>query len=104
MKTGILWSERSRRDLLEICGFIARDNPGAAARLVGKILTAVERSALFPTSGRIVPEIDRSGIREVVLGKHRVVYQISESSTIVLTVFESHRLIDESLAEHTGNR
>jgi plasmid stabilization system protein ParE len=101
MKTTILWSERARRDLLEIGDFIARDKPRAAAVRVGKILDAAQRTALFPTSGRIVPEIDRSDIREVILENYRIVYQLSETTIIVLTVFESHRSIDETLTEPT---
>jgi hypothetical protein len=40
---------------------------------VGRILDAVQRTALFPTSGRIVPEIDRSDIREVILENYLIV-------------------------------
>jgi plasmid stabilization system protein ParE len=101
MKAVILWSERARRDLLEIGDFIARDKPQAAAAWVGRILDAVQRTALFPTSGRIVPEIDRSDIREVILENHRIVYQLSETTITILTVFESHRLIDQTLADPT---
>ncbi len=104
MKTAILWSKRARRDLLEIGDFIARDKPGAASKLVGEILDAVERTALFPTSGRIVPEFGRSDLREVILGNYRIVYQPDESTIVVLTVFESHSLIDESLAEQTNSK
>ena len=104
MKTAILWSERARRDLFEIGDFIARDKPGAASKLVREILDAVGRTALFPTSGRIVPEIGRSDIREVILGNYRIVYQLNESTIVVLTVFESHSLIDEFLAKHTDSK
>jgi plasmid stabilization system protein ParE len=101
MKTTILWSERARLDLLEIGDFIARDKPQAAATWVGKILQAVQRTALFPGSGRIVPEIDRSDIREVILGNYRIVYQLSETTITILTIFESHRSLDETLTEPT---
>lgn len=99
MKAAILWSERARRDVLEIGDFIARDKPQAAAVWVGEILDAVERTALFPTSGRIVPEIDRSDIREIILENYRIVYQLGETVIVILTVFETHRLLDETLAD-----
>jgi toxin ParE1/3/4 len=101
MRTTILWSERARRDLLEIGDFIARDKPQAAAKWIGKILDAIERTAVFPASGRIVPEIDRSDIREVILENYRIVYQLSETTIIILTVFESHRSFDETLSDPT---
>ena len=95
MKTKILWSHRARRDLLDIGDFIAREKPGAAAKWVERIIDAVERTALFPTSGRIVPEIDRGDIREVILDNYRIVYQVQGNQISVLNVFESHRLLVE---------
>jgi toxin ParE1/3/4 len=67
----------------------------------GFILDAAQRTAVFPTSGRIVPEIDRSDIREVILENYRIVYQSSETTITILTVFESHRLIDQTLTDPT---
>jgi plasmid stabilization system protein ParE len=83
MRSAILWSQRARLDLLTIGDFIARDKPQAAATLVGRILDAVERTALFPTSGRIVPEIDRTNIREIILENYRIVYLLSETSITI---------------------
>jgi plasmid stabilization system protein ParE len=104
MKIAILWTERARRDLFEIGDLVARDKPGSASKLIGEILDAVGRTALFPASSRIVPEFGRSDLREVIIGNYRVVYQLDESTIVVLTVFECHRLIDESLAEQTKNK
>ena len=103
MTAAILWSERARRDLLEIGDFIARDKPQAAKRWVGKVLNAIERTAAFPTSGRIVPEIDRSDIREVILDNYRIVYQLGETSIIILAVFESHRSLGGTLTNPNGS-
>jgi plasmid stabilization system protein ParE len=97
MKPRILWSERARRDLLEIGDFIAHDKPEAAASWTTKLLDAVERAALFPTSGRIVPEISRSDIREILLGSYRIVYRLNDGRITILTVFEGHRLIEADL-------
>ncbi len=99
MRSPILWSERARLDLLEIGDFIARDKPQAAAKWVGNIFDSIERTAAFPASGRIVPEIDRSDIREVIFESYRIVYQLSETGITILTVFESHRLLDETLTD-----
>ena len=103
MKATILWSERARLDLLEIGDFIARDKPQAAADWAGKIFDAIERTAAFPASGRIVPVIDRSDIREVLFKNFRIVYQHSETGIIILTVFEGHRLLDETLTDFTDS-
>ena len=91
----IRWAGRARGDLHDIGDFIARDKPEAAVRWVNRIIAVVERVAVFPSSGRIVPEIGRDDIREVILEKYRIVYQIRDDGVIVLTVFESHMHLSE---------
>jgi addiction module RelE/StbE family toxin len=91
----IWWARRARRDLHEIADFIAREKPKAAARWVNRIIDAVERVAVFPNSGRAVPEIGRDDIREIILEDYRIVYQIYDDRIIVLTVFEGHMRLSE---------
>jgi toxin ParE1/3/4 len=50
MKT-LVFSEKSRDDLLNIVRYIARDKPQAAARFVGKLEQQCEFLARFPESG-----------------------------------------------------
>ena len=87
----IRWTDRARDDLTQILDFIAQDNPDAAVRWVNVLVEAVERAGLFPLSGRVVPEIGRAEVREVIRRTYRIVYRVSEESVEVLTVFEGHR-------------
>ncbi len=45
----------------------------------------------MPRAGRVVPELGLEEIREVFLGKYRIVYRLVEGGIEVLTVFEGHR-------------
>lgn len=89
----LAWTERSRRDLADIEHFIARDDSDAARRWVARIRLRAKRAAAAPRSGRVVPEIGRTDVREVLLAGYRIVYLVGEDAVIVLTVFESHRLL-----------
>ncbi len=103
MRAKIYWSQRARRDLLEIGDFIARDKPETAAAWVNRIVNAVERAAVFPSSGRVIPESDRTDIREVILDHNRIVYLLGNARITVLTLFESHRrLVDDDLDNETS--
>ena len=51
----------------EILGFIAQDNPEAAAKLAGRIEHGLKRLASFPASGRKIPEAPERREREVVV-------------------------------------
>ena len=98
-RTTISWSYRARRDLLDIGDFIARDKPEAATRWVGQIIDAIERAAVFPTAGRVVPEAGRDDVREIILDHYRIVYQTRGNEIIVLTIFEGHKLLSGSVIE-----
>lgn len=93
MRVEIEWTRRARRDVLEIGDFIARDKPVAAARWARRLIDTTEQIALFPSSGRVVPEVGRPDIREVILESYRIVYHLGATRISILTVFESHRLL-----------
>jgi plasmid stabilization system protein ParE len=90
-KSGILWSARALADLYDIGDYIARDDPEAARRWLSKLTRAAERSKRFPYAGRIVPEIGRPEIREILVKSYRIVYRIRDGKIEILTVFEGHR-------------
>jgi plasmid stabilization system protein ParE len=87
------WTERARRDLLEIGRFIARDKPGAARRWVARIEVRARQAAESPRAGRKVPELGREDLRELIERNYRIIYRIVGEEIHVLMVFESHRLL-----------
>lgn len=89
------WSRRSQRDLHEVGQFIAKDDRRAAGAWVEKLVEAAGRAAAHPLSGRMVPELGREDIREVLVGTYRVVYRVHKTHVFVLTVFEGHRRLPE---------
>ena len=69
----LVWSPRSLQDLLAIRDYIGRDSPRYADLTMRRVFDAAERLATFPESGRVVPELRRRDIREVIVGSLRVV-------------------------------
>ena len=93
------WSEEAVEDLVRIGRYIAEDDAVAARKLLGRLRGSVQRLKEYPFSGRVVPELGRSDVREVIEGSYRVVYQVEESGVVILVVFESHRLFPSSRAD-----
>ena len=89
------WTHRAKEDILSIGRFIARGHPAAARAFVAKLQFRARRAAKYPRSGRVVPELRRDDIREVIEGNYRIVYRITAASVDVLTVFEGHHLFPE---------
>jgi len=50
----------------------------------------------MPRSGRVVPELARDDVREVIVGNYRIVYRIEAEAIVILTVFEGHKLLKPS--------
>ena len=91
----ILWTEQAWSRLVEIEAFIARDNPTAASKFVDKLIERGDALARNPDRGRKLREMPGAGLRELLVGKYRLVYRVTSSAIEVLTVFEGHRLLRE---------
>ena len=89
------WTARARRDLSAIGRYIARDDPVAARRWLERLRARARSAAKKPRVGRVVPELQREDLREVLLRTYRIVYRVREDAIHVLTVFEGHRLLRE---------
>src|SRR3712207_8332183 len=48
----------------------------------------------FPYSGRIVPEIGREDIREIIIQSYRAIYRILPDDAEILTVHHGARLLE----------
>lgn len=86
----VRWLRRALINLDDEAEYIARDNPGAAARIVDRIATSVDRLATHPASGRPgrVP-----GTRELVVPgtPYIVPYRVRGDSVEILRVFHAAR-------------
>jgi plasmid stabilization system protein ParE len=87
----IVWSPLAIERLTEAAAFIARDDRAAAERWALQVFERVERLAAFPESGRIVPELGRQDIRELIYGAYRIIYRCSADSILILTVRHGRR-------------
>ena len=79
----IFWTPIAVQDLRDICTFISRDSPVAAQRMGEELIKQAEAMALFPQSGRMVPEKNDPLIRESIVGSCRIIYQVDEVDKVV---------------------
>lgn len=88
----LIWSPLAIERVVEIANDIAEEHPAVAERWVGEIFSAVERLERFPESGRVVPEVRRGEIREVIHGRYRIFYRLDPDQVSVLTIRHSRQL------------
>ncbi len=92
----IKWTEQALDDVDSIAEYIARDSTHYARLFAHKIFKSVKRLHSFPESGRIVPEIGRPEIREIILGNYRIIYRINDNLVEIITVYHAARLLNIS--------
>jgi len=80
------------RDCEEILSwFEAQGNRAAASALVAQVLERIEQLECFPQSGRIVPEFQQSGLRELIEPPFRLVYRLTSNSLTVIRIWRRER-------------
>jgi toxin ParE1/3/4 len=82
----VFWTETAREHLLDIHDYIARHSQTYASRVVDRITARSKQIALFPESGRKVPEFNLPQVREVIEGPYRIVYHIRPDAVDVIAV------------------
>lgn len=90
----VIWSPLAELRTAEAFEFIAQAHPLAATQWLDRLLHAVGSLAELPDRGRVVPELARPDIREVVLPPYRVIYRREAKRITVLTVRHSRRKLD----------
>jgi len=88
----IAWTDPAISDLDSIHAYISRDVEVYADSVIAEIFDAVDRLIHFPKSGRIVPEINESNTREIIVGSYRVIYDTNGDVVRILTVLHGARL------------
>jgi addiction module RelE/StbE family toxin len=93
----INWTIQSVEDINSIAEFISRDSEKYAGLQVEMFFDYSQILESQPLAGRIVPELDKKNIRELIIGNYRLIYEIISANRIdILTVHHSARLIINS--------
>ena len=87
----VVWTVTALGHLGAIRQYISQTSPFYAERMVQRILARAPQLAVFPDSGRMVPEVGQPSIREVLEGPYRVIYQLSAERLEVLAVVHARQ-------------
>ena len=92
----LVWSPLAIERVLEAADYIGQDSLDAATRWAEGIFEAASKLEAYPELGRIVPEVRRPDIRELLVGNYRLIYRAGKNQVSILTVRHGRRLLDES--------
>ncbi|WP_019989476.1 type II toxin-antitoxin system mRNA interferase toxin, RelE/StbE family [Rudanella lutea] len=88
----VIWTEQAYNDLHAIYEFISAESERYATLLTDKLFSRTQSLISFPEMGRMVPEIGKPTVRELIEGNYRIIYEIiSEDIILIQTVWHSAR-------------
>ncbi len=94
----VFWAEPALEDLRSVVEYIRRYSPERAEGVGRAILSAAERLAAFPLSGRKVPEFPALPLREVIVEQHRLIYRVGEGDRVfILAIVHTRRHLPEAI-------
>jgi plasmid stabilization system protein ParE len=91
----VIWSPLALKRAEAIARYIAADRPDIALRWWDGLFARVAQLRRFPESGRPVPELIRSDLRQLPY-PYRIIYRLDLKRAVVLTVQHGAQEIDQS--------
>ena len=91
------WTDNAIAHLVDVYEYIAHDSPIYAKRVIDIITRRSEQIAIFPMSGRSVPEYEADDIREIIQNPYRIIYRIKPDQIDVLAVIHCAQLLPEEI-------
>lgn len=97
----VRWSRRIIAELHEAREYLQPFSPASAERLTDALFAKGALLERQPSLGRIVPEAERSDVRELFYKKYRLIYRVvSDTEILMLTLHPALRpLVADSLFE-----
>jgi plasmid stabilization system protein ParE len=87
----IQWTSPAVSDLESIREYISKDSIFYANRFIDKIFDSVEILAGQPEIGRIIPEIERPNLRELLFQNFRIMYRIQADVIQIIAIIRASR-------------
>jgi toxin ParE1/3/4 len=94
----VIWSPLARNQVVQAVAVIAAERPAAGLRWLEEVVNKVAALESFPDMGRMVPEVRRTSIKEVLVEPYRVIYRRDRTEVVILALRHCRRdLAEDSL-------
>ena len=100
-------TKTAKTDLMEIIGFISKNNPINALHILKRIENRINTLSHFPARGGYVPELLKNNIKEyrqLIESPWRIIYKIDNKTVNVLLIIDSRRNTQDILVEKLVNK
>ena len=91
MDREVVWSLAATADFESIVEYIFRDSEFYAATVARELFAAARSLTTFSERGRMVPEYEDPGIREILVRRYRLIYRVGPERVDVLRIIHGAR-------------
>ena len=101
---GVTWQPGALQDIDGIAQRIAADSPRFAKLQVERFFVAAAVLNEHPLVGHFVPELKNARLREVHVGRYRIIYNVNGRDVDLLAVVHMKRDLPKSLLRSRSKR
>jgi len=87
----IRWLDTALKEIENIQDYIKKDSEYYSIYFTKRIFDYAELLINSPKMGRIVPEIKKNNVREIIYRNYRIIYRIFNDEIQILSVFHGAR-------------
>lgn len=87
----VVWARGALVGLHEILDFVSHQSPSAARDLCATLLERASSLSTLSHRGRVVPEINSLSVREIIVHRYRVMYEVDSDRVVILAVVHGAR-------------
>ena len=87
----VIWTDTGQTTLDEAVAYVAQHSLPAALKLLESALNTAGSLAVMSERGHIVPELEQPHIRELLVRKYRLIYEVFESKVEILAFIHGAR-------------
>ena len=102
MARSVVWAHRARSDFQLAVAYIREDSPSAAHSFGAATIRAARSLATLSERGRMVPELGEANVRELLLGRYRLVYEVFPDRVAVLRLIHASRDFERAWRSERG--
>jgi toxin ParE1/3/4 len=95
----VIWSPLARDQVVQAVAAIAAERPPAALRWFEEVVQKTAALESFPDMGRMVPEVRRTSIREVLVAPYRLIYRRGRTELVILALRHCRRSLAQDSLE-----
>jgi toxin ParE1/3/4 len=85
------WTAHAVAQLAAIAEYIGLASPVYAEQVMDRVASRLEQACAFPESGRVVPEVNRPEIRELIEPPYRLIYRVHSEIIEIVSVLHGRQ-------------